>query len=84
MFDKESLFSPGKKKKSFDSAQTSLKLHIFRINDAFLNKRNPPNPPCLPHLEDVLTRQRWLLILDHIRVTAGLPGHLSAEVHHSG
>lgn len=36
-----------------------------------------------PHLEHTEARQAGVLILDHVRVTAGLPGHLSAEVHRS-
>lgn len=36
-----------------------------------------------PHLEYIQARQGRLFILYHVRVTAGLSGHLPAEVHHS-
>lgn len=35
------------------------------------------------HLEHVEAGQGRILILDHVRVAAGLSGHLSAEVHGS-
>lgn len=36
-----------------------------------------------PHLEHIKACQGRIFILYHVRVATGLPGHLSAEVHHS-
>lgn len=41
----QSCFFP-QEKKCPNTAQLSFKLHIVKIIDASLNKKNPPNPPC--------------------------------------
>lgn len=50
-------------------------MHFFRPENTFIWWQ--------PHLEYIQARQDWLFILYHVRVTAGLSGHLPAEVHHS-